>query len=432
MAVSLLCTLLLLAGCQQPTRVTAVSVESRRIEVSFSERAETVLRRDYPVSLPVSGRVERIDWEPGDSVRIGEKLVSFDSVPLDLGLDAQAARLESQQIQQALASDLRLEEGEVQAARQRVEALRAEYRRSEPAISAARLVLANSQRELQRVTVLVGEGALPTRELERAESVVQESSALLEARLAEKAALEARIAEVEVMLTNARARLDQRSRDSDIARLTLSELESQRDLDRYRKAQSEILSPINGTILERHLRGPQELVAGTVLLTLGRLEDLEVVCDVLSQDALRLQRGTPVVLDPGTAFPSPLKGEVRLKEPQGFTKRSSLGVEQQRVRVWIGLLDPPPELGAGYELWARFVLAQKTALSLPTSAFIRRDADYSVWKVTSDSKLRSIQVVVGTKGDRYWEILEGELSDGDRVVDNPSPLLTEGLEVAVD
>ena len=149
---------------------------------------------------------------------------------------------------------------------------------------------------------------------------------------------------------------------------------------------------------------------------------------MLSQDALRLHRGTPVILDPGSS--KPLHGEVRLKEPQGFTKRSSLGVEQQRVRVRIGLLDPPEDLGTGYELWARFLITQKTAPSLPASCFVRQGEGYLVWAVRG-KVLARVPVEVGSKGDTHWEVLGSALKEGDQVIRTPGEGLVDGSEVVV-
>lgn len=419
---------LILSGCSKPLEVEVVPVESRRLEVSFSERAETMLRRDFPVSLPKSGRIGRIDLEPGDRVKRGEVLVSFDSVPMSAEVEAQSARLQAQRLQQQAMADSTVEFSEAEAARRRLEAVRAETVRMGPMISASQTELANAQRELARVTALVQSGALPSSRTEAAQLAVDQAQANLSSRQAEKGMLKAREAEAAASVTSWQARLERRQTEAAAQGEAVVEARTLRDRGAHELAQTPIVSPIDGMVLSREVRGPQELPGGTLLLKLGRLEDLEAVCDVLSQDALRLHRGTPVLLDPGSA--KPLHGEVRLKEPQGFTKRSSLGVEQQRVRVRIGLLDPPDDLGTGYELWARFLITQKTALSLPASCFVRQGEGYQVWLVKGHALAR-LPVEVGTKGDTHWEVLGSALKAGDKVVRTPGEGLREGLEVVI-
>ena len=419
---------LILSGCSKPLEVEVVPVESRRLEVSFSERAETMLRRDFPVSLPKSGRIGRIDLEPGDRVKRGEVLVSFDSEPISAEVKAQSAHLQAQKLQQQAMADSTVEASEAEAARRRLDAVRAETVRMGPMILASQTELTNAQKELARVTALVQSGALPNSRTETAQLAVDQAQANLSSRRAEKAMLKAREAEAAASVTSWQARLDRRQTEAAAQGAAVAEAQSLRDRGAHELAQTPIISPIDGMVLSRELRGPQELPGGTLLLKLGRLQDLEAVCDVLSQDALRLNRGTPVLLDPGSA--KPLHGEVRLKEPQGFTKRSSLGVEQQRVRVRIGLLDPPDDLGTGYELWARFLITQKTALSLPASCFVRQGEGYQVW-VVKGRELTRLPVEVGTKGDTHWEVLGAALKVGDKVVRTPGEGLREGLEVVI-
>ena len=410
--------------------VEVVPVETRRLEVSFSERAETILRRDFPVSLPKSGRIGRIDLEPGDRVRKGETLVSFDATPMSAEVQAQAARVEGQRLQQAAMTDSTVEQSEAEAARRRLEAVRAEAARMGPLIAAAQTELANAEKELTRVNSLVANGALPSQRMESARLAVDQARASLNSRRTEKDVLGAREAEASASVASWNARMQRRQTEAAAQGAAVAEAESVQARGEHELAQTPILSPIDGMVLSRELRGPQELAAGTLLLKLGRLQDLEAICDVLSQDALRLHRGTPVLLDAGNALSAPVHGEVRLKEPQGFTKRSSLGVEQQRVRVRIGLLDPPDDLGTGYELWARFLIDQKTALSLPASCFVRQGEAYSVWVVRS-GKLARIPVEIGTKGDTHWEVKGQTLKDGDKVIRTPGEGLAEGLEVTI-
>ena len=89
--------------------------------------------------------------------------------------------------------------------------------------------------------------------------------------------------------------------------------------------------------------------AGTALIEVGDPRALELVVDVLSQDAVAVRPGMPArVLHWGG---EPLTAKVRRVEPSAFTKTSALGVDEQRVNV---VLDPegPPDawapLGDGF------------------------------------------------------------------------------------
>jgi HlyD family secretion protein len=418
----------LVTGCSEKLVVITTQAETHRLEVSFTERAETVLRKEYPVSMPVSGRIERIELEVGDRVSKGETLVRIDQVPARQEVEALQAAVDITRTRQQIGFDTSVEQAEVTRAQRAVQTVLARSRQMDPLVAAARTALANAYKEQERVKNLVQGGALPSQEEERALLAVEQAEATLSARESERSALVQELAQAQATVSSAKAALQRKLMEARAQSSNIAEAEVREEQAQYNLSKSAILSPIDGLVLTRLERGPVELPAGTPLLTLGRLQDLEVECDVLSQDALRISRGTTVFLDAGSAFSENLKGEVRLKEPQGFTKRSSLGVEQQRVKVQIGIVDPPKDLGAGYELWARFLVDQKTALTLPQSCFVRDKQKYFVWKV-SNGKLERTVVEVGTKGDELWELVGTSIKAGDDIVLTPSDQLVDGLEV---
>jgi HlyD family secretion protein len=130
-------------------------------------------------------------------------------------------------------------------------------------------------------------------------------------------------------------------------------------------------APVAGQVL-RVLQGSEATVAlGTALLELGDIRRLEVVAELLTNDAIAAVPGSRVLIErwggPGT-----LEGRVKRVEPGGFTKVSALGVEEQRVRVLIDITSPAPQwkaLGDGFRVSVRIVtLAQDNALLVPVSA----------------------------------------------------------------
>lgn len=419
-----------LCGCSKPVTVSVVEAENHRLEVSFTERAETTLRQEYPVSMPVNGKVGRIDLEVGDHVRQGEVLATIDVTPALQEVQARQAGVEANKARQQISADTSVERAEYARALKNKQAAQAQMGSLGPALKAAQVAVDNAQRELTRVNNLVARGALPSRDAESARLALEQAQAALAAKKSEAQVLRSQLAEAQAAVNAAAARVDLKSSEARSQTALVEEAQARKEQAQYTLEQSRVLSPIDGLVLSRIERGPKELPAGSPLLVLGKPSDLEAVCDVLSQDALRLSRGTHVLLDAGDAYPDKLRGEVRLVEPQGFTKRSSLGVEQQRVKVRISLLDPPKSLGTGYELWARFLLTEKTALALPRSCFVRFGEEFRVWKVAG-GKLSQVPVEIGLKGDNHWEVLGKAVAAGDQIVKSPTDDLQAGVEVTI-
>ena len=160
---------------------------------------------------------------------------------------------------------------------------------------------------------------------------------------------------------------------------------------------------------------------------LGNLSELEVIADVLTSDALQLKEGvTRVELQPATGARK-LNGRVKLIEPAGFTKLSSLGVEQQRVNVIVSFDNVPEDLGVEYRLQARFLTAAKDdALVIPRFTLMEDpDGSHFVFVIV-DGRLAKRTVQTGLENDTEVEITDG-LDESDVVVLRPDATLEEGM-----
>src|SRR5690606_22410291 len=111
-----------------------------------------------------------------------------------------------------------------------------------------------------------------------------------------------------------------------------------------------IKAPISGRVLRLMQESATIATPGMELVEIGDPLDLEVVVDVLSSDAVRIEPGAMALLEQWGGE-EPLSARVRLVEPSGFTKISALGVEEQRVNVILDLVDSPEvrsNLGDGF------------------------------------------------------------------------------------
>ena len=122
----------------------------------------------------------------------------------------------------------------------------------------------------------------------------------------------------------------------------------------------DIRSPVAGRVLRVLQESEASVAIGAALIEIGDPRDIEVVIDVLSTDAVKIEPGAPVRIEHWGAD-KPLAGRVRRVEPSAFTKISALGVEEQRTNVVIDIVSPESEwvaLGDGYRVDARIVVYQ--------------------------------------------------------------------------
>ena len=178
----------------------------------------------------------------------------------------------------------------------------------------------------------------------------------------------------------------------------------------------------------KRLRESESVVpAGEPLVEIGDPGQLEIVADLLSTDAVRVQPGARAMIEQWGGARE-LAAKVRRVEPSGFTKISALGVEEQRVNVILDFVDPTTPgraLGDGYRVEVRIVVWEGAdVLKVPTSALFRDGDDWAVYVVDGDRARQTI-VRIGHQTGQEAEVTSG-LSEGARVVEHPGDTLTDG------
>lgn len=405
----------------QPVEVDLVKVQRGDLQVTVDEDGKTRIREKYVVSAPLNGRILRISLDPGDSVAAGKTLLTMIE-PRDPEL------LDARSVAQAEA---------------RVQAAEAALRQVEPNLQTARDAQALAEVELTRARQAAQSRAITPAELDEKEFVYRQRSEELRAsKIAEE------IARFE--LQQAKAALI-RSRPRDEANgiaaqqvVTTSSNGNSADGDSASDSQDAhktsngnggwnfpIYSPISGRVLRVLQESAAVVTPGTPLVELGDPDDLEVEIDVLSRDAVKIHPNDLVYLE-HWGGERPLEGRVRTVEPSGFTKISTLGVEEQRVNVIVDLVAPPEErktLGDGFRVEARVVIDEvRNALKVPTSALFRVEEGPAVFQVV-EGVVHQKMVKTGRQNGLEAEILDG-LNEGDLVVLHPSDQADEGVQVS--
>ena len=173
------------------------------------------------------------------------------------------------------------------------------------------------------------------------------------------------------------------------------------------------------------------MAAGTALLELGDPQALELVADVLSQDAVAITAGMSarVVHWGGQAV---LAAKVRRVEPAAFTKTSALGVDEQRVNVLLDLVAPREQwrsLGDGFAVQVEITLwSRPDVIQVPTSSLFRQRDSWSVFIVASGvAQLRNVEP--GHRGTLQTEVRSG-VHPGEVVIIHPGAAVRDGVRVS--
>lgn len=356
--------------------VTVAVATRDSMSVTIPAEGMTRARERFTVTAPVNGRITRLDLEEGDLVEEGRLIARLFPTPQDPRVIA--------------------------TLRSEVDAAAARYRQAQTRLREAELQESQTQRELERRRPLAEMGAITKEAMEQVE---------LAATVAEerREGAEADVESARATLESARAGLLGAASDEDDS------------------VPIEVRAPVAGRVMSVLDASARVVATGAPLLTLADVGGLEIVMDILSEDAVRVEPGDEIVVT-GWGGDQTLTGEVRRVTLVGYTKVSALGVEEQRVDVISDLHHRPPSLGIGYRLSGDIVVWRgEDVLTVPTGALFRIGDSWHVF-VVEDGRAGLRKVGVGHQNEDATEVVEG-LAEGEPVILFPPAELEEGDHV---
>ena len=369
-----------------PVAVDLHVVTRGPMQVTVNADGKTRIREVYEVSTPITGTALRAPVRVGDRVIAAQTVVAVVE-PISSSLLDPRSRIQAE-------AAVREAEAALQVARSRMREARED--------------LTHAQREYERSKTLVERGVASRVRLEDAEQMLGMKQA------AETAAVSG-LEMANSALDRARAALiEPGGAGGDVAASCCLQL----------------TAPVDGRVLDIDVISERPVVAGMRLLSVGQPDDLEIVADLLSTDAVRLDVGDRAIVE-RWGGENPLEARISKIEPSAYTKVSALGIEEQRVDVVFDLITPPdqrPELGDGFSVFLRAVEWESDdVLTLPLSAIFRQGDGWAVF-VADGGKARLRRIEIGRRNASFAELLTG-LEAGNKVILHPAEEIADGTEI---
>jgi HlyD family secretion protein len=384
-AALLICTLLLLFWPKSVITDLA-QVSKGTLQISISDEGKTRVHDIYVLSAPVTGHLRRIEAEVGDPVLISSTIVAqiepIDPAFLDPRSEAQA-------------------KADIQTAKSALNLSQAE-------VNQAQAELDFALTEFDRMAELRINNSVSERELDNAERAYKTRRAAL---------------------ATAQAALQMRSYELERTKaLLLSPSSTQ--LEHGNCECMNITAPVSGRILKVLNKSEGVVTAGAPLLEIGDPKDLEIVVELLSFDAVKVEPGQRVVIRNWGGAES-LSGRVKHVEPIGFKKVSALGIEEQRVNVIIDLASEFSEwsrLGHGYQVDVDIVIwKKKELLTVPVTALFRDQQEWAIFLANNNTVEKRI-IKIGRKNAFRAEVISG-MQEDDWFILYPNEQIKDGVKV---
>jgi HlyD family secretion protein len=371
-----------------PKPVTVDTVRAARgpLRVTVEEEGRTRVKDRFVVSAPVPGYLRRIDLDVGDVVHKGQQVAMLEPLRSTV-LDPRSRAAAEAAIASAKAA---LDAAKEKA---RAAAADADYAREREA----------------RMKKLAAREYISKDDLDQALSESKKAEAI---RLSSEATVIAAKADLE--------------------RAESALLYSAAEHTPSGEKNVIVRSPVSGRVLKLHHESEGVVNSGEPLLDIGNPRGMEVKAEVLSADAVKIRKGTPVLFM-RWGGDKPLEGRVQVVEPTAFTKISSLGVEEQRVNVIVYFTSPFElwqRLGDGYRLDSSFIIWEgMDVLQAPASALFRKGDGWALFTV-ENKRARLHDIEVGYRNGLAAEIVSG-ISEGTVVITHPDDTLKDGVRVRI-
>jgi len=368
-----------------PVDLHAIAHDDMRITVDAD--GKTRIKDIYEVSAPISGTAQRSPVSVGDTVVAGETVVAVVQ-PSETGFLDTRTRVQAE----------------------------AAVREAEAAVQVAATTVRQAEEELNyaisqysRIQTLVDRGVASLTQLEDAAQAKTVREAALDSAKASRAAAESALAR---------------------ARAALIEPGPPQNGESDETCCVQIMAPADGVVLDIVNVSERPVQAGTPLLSIGQPDNLEIVADILSSEAVRIEEGAPVLVE-RWGGEEILRATVREIDPAAHTKVSALGIEEQRVDVTMDIDNADvvgKGLGDGFAVFVRIIVWEgENILQVPISALFRADGGWALFAV-EDGVASQVAVAVGRRSGLMAEIVSG-IGEGTRVITHPSDRVQDGAAV---
>lgn len=358
-----------------PVQISSVT----RQNLTYSLRATGDISPLMQVDLfpKVSGYLERMSVNLGDSVRQGQVIAQIDRTEFLHKVKEVEAK-----VAQAKANLAEIEAGT------RTE----EVRQAEEGVKQAQSRFENARLHRERMEALYQRQIISKKDFDNADT---------EYTVAE-AQLEANQQRLKMLREGARQEVREASQGK------LKEMEALLAQEQTRLQNAMIIAPFSGEIIRRYVDAGALVSSSTPLVTLVHTETLKVVANVLEKDISLIKPGMKAKIQT-EAYPE------RVFEGKVVRINSALELATRTLQAEIHVPNPSHLLKPGMFSRIEMALSEKPGtLTVLREALIEEGGKRSVFVVEGNQALQR-PIVTGIEQDQRVEVLEG-LREGDRVI----------------
>ncbi|MEC4811771.1 MAG: efflux RND transporter periplasmic adaptor subunit [Scytonema sp. PMC 1069.18] len=352
----------------EPVAVNLLTVERGNVEITINESGTVELREQRILKSPKEGAVEQVMVKPGDSVKPGQVLLTLRYPERKIAIANQQLQIQQEKLNLERSRDKIIEAQE---------RLRAE------------------ERQLQRLTPLVRDGAIALQQAQSQEDAVRV----------------------------ARAALRDAQTEARTAALKIQSLQLERQLIKQQLQDNIVTAPMKGVVLGVNVEDGDGVELRTNLLTLGDPSKVLVKLQLSTLNASQVQVNQRVRVNAIGPNAKTFTGRVQSLYPQALTaeaqKQEGGGQNQSNqptVPATVQLDTPTRTLLPGSRVNVEIILQQRqNVVVLNTEAIQRSESHPFVWVRDSQNQAQKRTINLGLEGLMNVEVTSG-LRAGEQII----------------
>lgn len=368
------------------------SVIHRKLTYSLVANGDIAPLMQVDLFPKVSGYLEKIYVQIGDSVRQGQLIAQIDRAEF-----LQKVKEVEGKVAQAKAQYAELEAGT------RLE----DVRQAEEAVKQAQSRFNNAQLQRERVNALYQRQVISKKEMDLSEMDYN----VTEAQLAS--------AEQHLQMLKEGARPEVKAGSLG----KLKEMEAVLAQEQIRLQNTQIVAPFSGEIVRKNVDNGALVSSSTPLVTLVHMDTLKVLASVLEKDIALVKPGMKAKIFTEAYPEQPFEGTI-------VRMNKALDLATRTLQTEIDIPNPGRLLKPG--MFARIEVALKekpNALAVPREAVLEEGGKQFVFVVEGNQAFRK-PIVTGIEQDQLIEVVEG-LKDGDKIVVRGQESIRDGSTIRV-
>ena len=380
--------------------VQTVTVAKGEIKQYLEDTAEVKTKEEKTVYVEGVGRITSISFDVGDSVNKGDVMLTLDKSELEFQLRDANAKIDAAK-EQIKGAELVNYEDKINIARASVEQ--------------AQVVCDSAERDYENAKKLYEADVISNAEYIKTEYSYKTAKATLDSANAQLADIE-------------------RGTPDYLKNTYISQLKQAlivRDNILKNIDKQKVKAPLTGIVLKKDVEDNSPVIAGTAAFVIGNVKKLELEADILADDCSKVKIDDEVEISGKPLGNAVLKGKVIKIAPAAKTITSTLGVEQKRVPVTIGLENSNGALKPGYTVDIRVITAvKKEVLTVSDGSVFDYKGNTCVLTVENGKTVLK-HIKTGLENDQLIEVLEG-LKGGEKILVKLDNTIKEGMKVRAD